>query len=38
MPLFTELPRGLVFLEFIIYNGGESEKHALFQSPVSGLR
>ena len=37
LPLFTDAPRGLVFSESIIYNGVESEKHALFQNPVSEL-
>jgi hypothetical protein len=29
--------RGQVFSESITYNGVKSEKHALFQDPVSGL-
>jgi hypothetical protein len=35
LPLFTELPRK-VLLGIYIYNGVKSEKHALFQNPVSG--
>jgi hypothetical protein len=35
-PVFTKLPRRVVLVIYI-YNGVESEKHALFRNPVSGL-